>query len=150
MPFVCHSLGLSFGFLKMCPNVLMGLKAILMLALPKISPIRSDTPWTYGMVVKVFSQATALLPLYCLSTADFLGGSQVLFMNSDGYPFVSKSRKTLCFSFSFPLILDGIYLYVSFWYISTSMFPFGHILQFVSRNGMFWPSSETDGISVVN
>ena len=65
MPFVCH----SFGFLKMCPNVLMGLKAVLMLALPKTLLIRSDTPWTYGMVVKVFRW----LPLSCLSTADFLG-----------------------------------------------------------------------------
>ena len=54
MPFVCHSLGPFFGFLKMCPNVLMGLKAVLMLALPQIRWIRSDTPWTYGMAVKVF------------------------------------------------------------------------------------------------
>ena len=103
MPFVCHSLGLSFGFLKMCPDVLMGLRAVLMLALPQILPIRSDTRWTYGIVVKVFRW----LPLSSLSTADFLGGSQVLLMNSDGYPFVSKSRRTLCFSFSLSLLLDG-------------------------------------------
>ena len=49
------------------------LKAVLMLALPKIPPIRSDTPRTYGMLVKVFRS----LPFFYLFTVDSLGGSQV-------------------------------------------------------------------------
>ena len=35
-------------------------------------------------------------------------------------------------------------------YIDLYTLALGHILQLVSRNGMFWPSSETVGISIVN
>ena len=41
-------------FLKTVPKVLTGLKAVVMLALFRIFFTRSDTPFTYGMVAKLF------------------------------------------------------------------------------------------------
>ena len=54
MPLQATSGGGSLGFLKTVPKVLTGLKAVVMLALFRIFFIRSDTPFTYGMVAKPF------------------------------------------------------------------------------------------------
>ena len=54
MPLQATIGGRSLDFLKTVPKVLMGLKAVVMLALFRIFCIRSDTPFTYGMVAKAF------------------------------------------------------------------------------------------------
>ena len=51
MPLQATSGGQSLGFLKTVPKVLMGLKAVVMLALFRIFFTRSDTP---EMVAKLF------------------------------------------------------------------------------------------------
>ena len=51
LPFTCST---SLVFLKICSNVLIALKAVLMLNLAKILAMRYETPLTYGIMAKVF------------------------------------------------------------------------------------------------